>query len=182
MAQTLRPRGLIELSEFDFRVYDVDKTPILPSRLEEETPWLARWMNMVNVAVQQRGGEPDAANHLERWVRDQPLLEEQVYREIWFQTGPWKEGHDAQTARENRIGAMMRDDILVRLRFKHIKHMRYTHAVSVGFLEVWKAAPSQQRTRRLHGRRARKQCRARAPHSRRTNLHSRPKLVRETKS
>ncbi|OJT08457.1 hypothetical protein TRAPUB_640 [Trametes pubescens] len=116
MAQTLRPRGLIELSEFDFRVYDVDKTPILPDRLEEETPWLARWMNMVNVAVQQRGGEPDAANHLERWVRDQPLLEEPVYREIWFQTGPWKEGHDAQTARENRIGAMMRDDILAFLK------------------------------------------------------------------
>lgn len=114
MAQTLRPRGLIELVEFDFRVYDVDKQPILPSRLDEETPWLARWMNMVNIAVQQRGGEPDAANHLERWTMVHPMLEDVVYREIWFQTGPWQEGDDPQTAHANRIGAMMRDDILVR--------------------------------------------------------------------
>ncbi|KAI0639896.1 hypothetical protein C8Q77DRAFT_1083515 [Trametes polyzona] len=116
MAQTLRPRGLIELSEFDFRVYDADKQPILPERLEEDTPWLARWMNMANVAVEQRGGEPGAANHLHRWVAGHHLLEDAVYREVWFQTGPWKEGNDPETARENRIGAMMRDDILAFLK------------------------------------------------------------------
>ncbi|KAH9858293.1 hypothetical protein C2E23DRAFT_803416 [Lenzites betulinus] len=116
MAQTMRPRGLIELVEFDFRVYDVNKTPIMPSRLEEETPWLARWMNLVNVAVEQRGGEPDAANHIYRWVKEHPMLEEPVHRNVWFQTGPWKEGTDPRTARENRIGAMMRDDILAFLK------------------------------------------------------------------
>ncbi|KAI0830806.1 hypothetical protein BC628DRAFT_1312421 [Trametes gibbosa] len=116
MVQTLRPRGLIELVEFDFRVYDVDKTPIMPSRLDEEIPWVARWMNLVNISVEQRGGEPDAANHLHHWVNDHPMLEESVYREVWFQTGPWKDGKDSQTARENRIGAMMRDDILAFLK------------------------------------------------------------------
>ncbi|KAI0375494.1 hypothetical protein BV20DRAFT_960668 [Pilatotrama ljubarskyi] len=116
MVQTLRSRGLIQLVEFDFRVYDADKLPIMPSRLEEETPWLARWMNVVNIAVEQRGGEPDAANHLHRWVSEHPLLEEPVYREFWFQTGPWKKGDDPSTARDNRIGAMMRDDILAFLK------------------------------------------------------------------
>ncbi|KAI9057027.1 hypothetical protein FKP32DRAFT_1615516 [Trametes sanguinea] len=116
MVQTLRPRGLIQLVEFDFRVYDVNKQPIMPSRLEEETPWLARWMNVVNIAVEQRGGEPDAANHLHRWCSKHPSLEETVYREFWFQTGPWKEGSDHRTARDNRIGAMMRDDILAFLK------------------------------------------------------------------
>ncbi|KAI0361087.1 hypothetical protein OH77DRAFT_1417285 [Trametes cingulata] len=116
MAQTLRPRGLIQLVEFDFRVYDEHKRPIMPSRLEEETPWLARWMNVVNIAVEQRGGEPDAANHLHHWVSKHPLLEEAVYNEYWFQTGPWKTGDDPFTARDNRIGAMMRDDILAFLK------------------------------------------------------------------
>ncbi|KAJ8494525.1 hypothetical protein ONZ51_g2288 [Trametes cubensis] len=116
MVQTLRPRGLIQLVEFDFRVYDVNKKPIMPSQLDEETPWVARWMNMVNIAVEQRGGEPDAANHLHHWLSTHPNLEETVYREFWFQTGPWKHGNDPYTARDNRIGAMMRDDILAFLK------------------------------------------------------------------
>ena len=116
MAQTLRPRGLLEVLEFDFRVYDEHHEPILPSRAEEETPALARWMNLANVAVEQRGGEPDAANHLHRWLLDHPELEDVVYREFWFPTCPWLKGNDVHTARHNRTGAMMRDDILVRLR------------------------------------------------------------------
>ena len=116
MAQTLRPRGLIQLVEFDFRVYDSAKQPIMPSRLDEETDWIARWMNIANVAVEQRGGEPDAANHLHRWVQESPLLEEAVYHEFWFPTCPWLKGNDPDTLRNNRAGAMMRDDILVRTR------------------------------------------------------------------
>ena len=116
MAQTLRPRGLIQLVEFDFRVYDAHKQPIMPSRLEDETDWIARWMNLVNVAVEQRGGEPDAANHLHQWTEEHPLLEEVVYKEFWFPTCPWLKGNDHPTARLNRAGAMMRDDILVRSR------------------------------------------------------------------
>ena len=115
MAQTLRPRGLLEVAEFDFRVYDANKEPIMPSRLEEETPCIARWMNLVNVAVEQRGGEPDAANHLHRWTAEHPGLEDVVCREFWFQTCPWKTGSDPQSARDNRIGELMREDILVRL-------------------------------------------------------------------
>ena len=114
MAQTLRPRGLLQVTEFDFRVYDANKQPIMPSRLEEDTPWIARWMNLVNVAVEQRGGEPDAANHLNHWASTHPDLEDIVYHEYWFPTGPWKRGDDEQIARDNRTGAMMRDDILVR--------------------------------------------------------------------
>ncbi|KAI0715061.1 hypothetical protein C8Q76DRAFT_729407 [Earliella scabrosa] len=116
MAQTLRPRGLLQVTEFDFRVYDVNKQPIMPSRLEEDTPWIARWMNLVNVAVEQRGGEPDAANHLNHWASTHPDLEDTVYHEYWFPTGPWKRGDDEQSARDNRTGAMMRDDILAFLK------------------------------------------------------------------
>ncbi|RDX51938.1 hypothetical protein OH76DRAFT_1481027 [Lentinus brumalis] len=116
MAQTLRPRGLLQVAEFDFRVYDANKQPIMPSRLEEDTPCIARWMNLVNIAVEQRGGEPDAANHLHRWTTEHPDLEDVVCGEYWFQTCPWKQGSDPESARDNRIGELMREDILAFLK------------------------------------------------------------------
>lgn len=117
MVQTLRPRGLVELVEFDFHMYDEHQQPILPNRLEEETPAIARWMNFVNVAIEQRGGEPDAANHLHQWMVAHPNLEEVVYREFWFQSCPWKRPNEPNASRGNRTGAMMRDDIIVRSLF-----------------------------------------------------------------
>nr|WHF59452.1 global regulator LaeA [Ganoderma lucidum] len=116
MVQTLRPRGLVEVVEFDFHMYDEHQQPILPNRLEEETPAIARWMNFVNVAIEQRGGEPDAANHLHQWMVTHPDLEEVAYREFWFQTCPWKRPNEPNASRDNRTGAMMRDDILAFLK------------------------------------------------------------------
>ncbi|KAI1794030.1 hypothetical protein LXA43DRAFT_999421 [Ganoderma leucocontextum] len=116
MVQTLRPRGLLQLVEFDFRIYDEHHQPILPNRLEEETPAVARWMNFVNIAIEQRGGEPDAANHLHQWASAHTDLEEAVYREFWFQTCPWKRPNEPNASRDNRIGTMMRDDILAFLK------------------------------------------------------------------
>ena len=139
MAQTLRPRGLIQLVEFDFRVYDINKQPIMPSRLEEETDWIARWMNLVNVAVEQRGGEPDAANHLHHWLLSHPDLEDVVYNEYWFPTCPWHKGNDHHAMRHNRTGAMMRDDILVRLRSplrQYAVHLLTPLFMTAGFPQV----------------------------------------------
>ncbi|KAH9920205.1 uncharacterized protein BXZ73DRAFT_91944 [Epithele typhae] len=117
MTQTLRPRGLIHLIEFDFRVYDSKHRPILPAHGGPKEPAaLARWMNLVNVAVEQRGGEPDAANHLQRWITAHPSLEDVVYREFWFPTCPWARGTTPEALRHNRTGAMMRDDILAFLK------------------------------------------------------------------
>ena len=151
MVQTLRPRGLIQLVEFDFRVYDVNKKPIMPSQLDEEPPWVARWMNMVNIAVEQRGGEPDAENHLHHWLSTHPNLEETVYREFWFQTGPWKHGNDPYTARDNRIGAMRRDDILVR---PILSGYDCAHPILAGLFEIRQTTALEQRPRYRHGRRA----------------------------
>lgn len=114
MVQTLRPRGLVQLVEFDFHMYDEHRQPVLSNRLDEETDAIARWMNFVNVAIEQRGGEPDAANHLHHWASTHPDLEEVVYREFWFQSCPWKRPNEHNASRDNRIGAMMGDDILVR--------------------------------------------------------------------
>lgn len=110
MSQTLRPGGLLDLTEFDFRIYTTDRKPILTDNADS---YLARWMNLCHIAVQRSGGEPDAANYLHRWVSDNPAYEEVVYREFWLPTSPWRRGNDSETRRFNRIANVFRDDVLV---------------------------------------------------------------------
>lgn len=102
---------MVDLCEFDFRVYGYDHKPI---PIDENAPACARWMYLARQAVQHQGGEPDAANHLYRWVSQHPAFEDVVYRQWWFQVSPWNRGRDAESRRLNRYGAAMRDDILVR--------------------------------------------------------------------
>lgn len=109
MSQTLRPGGLLDLTEFDFRIYTTDRKPILADNADS---YLSRWMNLCHIAVQRSGGEPDAANYLHRWVSDHPAYEEVVYREFWFPTSPWRKGNDSETRRFNRIANVFRDDVL----------------------------------------------------------------------
>ncbi|KAF9817961.1 hypothetical protein IEO21_03036 [Rhodonia placenta] len=109
MSQILRPSGLLDLTEFDFRIYTTDRKPILADNADS---YLARWMNLCHIAVQRSGGEPDAANYLHRWVSDHPAYEEVVYREFWFPTSPWRRGTDSETRRSNRIANVFRDDVL----------------------------------------------------------------------
>lgn len=108
---TLKPGGLIDLSEFDFRVYGLDKKPI---PMNDKASSIARWMHLAHQAVQQQGGEPEAANHLYGWISSHNAYEDVVYRHWWFQTSTWNPGKDAESRRQNRYGAAMRDDILVR--------------------------------------------------------------------
>ncbi|KAJ3559010.1 hypothetical protein NM688_g597 [Phlebia brevispora] len=89
IALTVRPAGLIDLTEFDFRVYGPDKKP-----LTEDASSLAKWMHLASQAVKQQGGEPEAANYLQRWVSGHGAFEEVVYRRWWFQTSPWNPGQD----------------------------------------------------------------------------------------
>lgn len=72
-------------------------------------------MNLVHQAVARQGGEPDAANHIHEWLRDHDAFEDVHYRRWWFQTTTWNQGTDPESRRQNRYGAAMRDDILVRL-------------------------------------------------------------------
>ncbi|KAI0348125.1 hypothetical protein BDW22DRAFT_1350275 [Trametopsis cervina] len=108
IALTLRPRGLVDLTEFDFRIYGRDRKPI---PIDAHAPAIARWMNLAHRAVQHRGGEPDAANHLYRWMNDHPSFEGATYHEWWFQISPWRRGKDPESRWENRHGTAMRDDI-----------------------------------------------------------------------
>ncbi|OBZ77001.1 hypothetical protein A0H81_03655, partial [Grifola frondosa] len=111
IAQTLRSGGIVDLTEFDFRFCDGNKSPILSSTTERQITWIARWMNPVHVAIEQRGGEPDAANHLSRWVSENPTYEDMHCCEFWFQACPWKKIRNLSSMYQNRVGHTMREDI-----------------------------------------------------------------------
>lgn len=113
VSQTLRPSGLVDLMEFDFRVYGLDKKPMLG---HDAPSWWARWMNQCHIAVLQRGGEPDAANHLHRWISEHGAFEDVVYREFWLPTSPWRKGSDPESMRQNRIATIFRQDVLAFLK------------------------------------------------------------------
>ena len=69
---------------------------------------------MVRTAVNQRGGETDAANHLHRWVSEHPMFTDVVYRSFFFPASPWFPSDHPDAAKLNRTGTFIRDDILVR--------------------------------------------------------------------
>ena len=115
IALILKPGGLIDLTEFDFRVYGLDHQPI---PITMEAPALVRWVHLAHRAVQMQGGEPDAANHLYRWIYNHGTFEDVHYREWWIQTSTWNTGQDEESSHQNRYGAAMRDDILVRVKVR----------------------------------------------------------------
>ncbi|KAF8272986.1 hypothetical protein EI94DRAFT_1717155 [Lactarius quietus] len=89
ISQCLRPGGLMELLEFDFRVYDPDFKPFsLPTGIMEP-PWFPRWMSFCNMAVRQRGGSPDAANMLYSWTLQHPDFDDVVYQDYFIPTAPF---------------------------------------------------------------------------------------------
>ncbi|EIW87092.1 S-adenosyl-L-methionine-dependent methyltransferase [Coniophora puteana RWD-64-598 SS2] len=112
ISHVLRPGGLMELIEFPFAFTGADHVNIVRGPGEYGPPWAAQWMATARQAVMQRGGEADASGHLRQWVEDHPAFENVVYREYWFPCSPWLRGNDPQSAKWNRIGATMRDDIV----------------------------------------------------------------------
>jgi len=116
ISQCLRPGGLMQLLEFDFRVYDSNCKPFsLPTGIMEP-PWFPRWMAFLNMAVRQRGGSPDAANMLYSWTLQHPAFEDTVYEEYFIPTAPFM-SHQAPDYRFARsISETLRDDIYAFLR------------------------------------------------------------------
>lgn len=112
MVRCLRPGGLLDVSEFDFRVYRADKTPFFVPTAHIEPPYFPRWMTFMNNAARSRGGNVDAANLLETWVKSQPAMRDVVYREFWFPISPWLPQNSEENFRQNKIGMLMRADIL----------------------------------------------------------------------
>ncbi|PPR06142.1 hypothetical protein CVT26_005364 [Gymnopilus dilepis] len=88
IAHVLRPGGLIDISEFDFYIYDKDHRRIEMGTHEVRPPWWAQWMTFTRAAIRNIGGDVDAATHIYDWISSNPLFEDAVYREFWLPVVP----------------------------------------------------------------------------------------------
>jgi hypothetical protein len=113
ISQCLRPGGLMELFEFDFRVYNGDRKPPSLTIGTMEPPWFPRWMLLLNMAVRQRGGSPDAANMLYSWTLQHPAFQDVVYEEYFLPTAPFMSGQGPNQDFLRSISEILRDDIYV---------------------------------------------------------------------
>ncbi|KAI0035129.1 S-adenosyl-L-methionine-dependent methyltransferase [Vararia minispora EC-137] len=106
----LRPGGLVDILEFDFRVYGPDRKPftIMPN---SNAPYFARWMSLLNMAVRQRGGSPDAANSIHSYVLEHGAYEDVIYREYFIPTAPFMSKRDPNYSYIRPISETFRDDI-----------------------------------------------------------------------
>ncbi|KAH9178870.1 hypothetical protein EDB89DRAFT_987720 [Lactarius sanguifluus] len=116
ISQCLRPGGLMELVESDFRVYDSDFKPFsLPTGIMEP-PWFPRFMSFCNMAVRQRGGSPDAANMVYNWTLQHPAFDDVVYQDYFIPTAPFMPSDDPKYDFIRPIAETFREDILTFLR------------------------------------------------------------------
>ncbi|KAJ8084742.1 hypothetical protein AAF712_006408 [Marasmius tenuissimus] len=104
----LRPGGLMDVMEFDFHAYDESHQRIEVGTSRIAGPWWPRWLAFLELAIRNKGGEPDAATHLHRWTTNHNAFEDVVYRDFWVPASPWR--RDSEFAL--RSGRGMRDDIL----------------------------------------------------------------------
>ena len=133
MASTLRPGGLIDLTEYNFVIHDGHRKPIIipdERMYEMRGPWLPRWMKLAQKAIQHRGGEVDAADHLFGWVMHHGAFRDVHHRQFWYQASPWRRENDIHSQRENEIATTMMEDMLVCGRFK-LYHGAFTNPASL---------------------------------------------------
>lgn len=88
MCRVLRPHGLLDISEFDFHIYDKDHKRMELGTHPIAPPWWARWMTFLAASIKHIGGDADAATHLLEWVSSNPMFEDVVYREFWLPIVP----------------------------------------------------------------------------------------------
>ena len=81
ITHVVRPGGLIDISEFDFRTYDENRRLIKVDL--SGPPWFSCWMNLVRSAILMNGGDANAAAHLHEWISSNPAFEDVVYREFY---------------------------------------------------------------------------------------------------
>lgn len=70
-------------------------------------------MQLMNTAARARGGNVDAANLLETWVRSNPAFENVVSRDYWIPMSPWLKPNNIENVRWNAIATIMKEDIKV---------------------------------------------------------------------
>jgi len=116
ISRVLRPGGLIDVSEFDFRIYDANHCRMELDVNELGPPWWGRWMAHLLKAIKTSGGDANAATHLHEWVFNNPMFEDVVYREFWLPVIPARRDSSNDSEHLRRLDQGLSDDCLAFLR------------------------------------------------------------------
>ena len=100
---------MVVMLEWDFHGYDFNRNQIQAGTHQLGSPWWPRWLSFARVAVRNSGGSVDAAGNIQSWITTHPAFEDAVCQDYWIPVSTWDRDDKAQL----RIGAIMRDDILV---------------------------------------------------------------------
>lgn len=80
LRRVCRPGGLVAVRDSDYHGFVW--TPA--------DPLLDRWLELYDVAARERGGEPDAGRHLQRWAREAGFTEVEASSSTWCWSTPDK--------------------------------------------------------------------------------------------
>jgi len=116
ISQCLRPGGLMELVDYDFRVYDGSGKPFSLPASVLHPPYFAQWMSLFSTAVRQRGGSPDAAAMLHNWTLQHPAFEDVVHEHYFIPTAPFISPEQPNHHVMRTIAEYLREDMLAFLR------------------------------------------------------------------
>ncbi|KAF9486357.1 S-adenosyl-L-methionine-dependent methyltransferase [Pholiota conissans] len=111
ISRVLRPGGLIDVSEFDFHLYDKHHRRIELQVNEYGPPWFGRWITYMHAAVRNIGGDTDAATHLYEWISNNPRFEDVKYREFWLPVVPPPRDKRNETETLRRFEQKIGEDI-----------------------------------------------------------------------
>jgi len=116
IGRVLRPGGLIDVSEFDFRMCDANHRVLEPDVDDIRPPWWALWLSHILKAIRNSGGDPDAATHLHEWILNNPMFEDVVYREFWVPAVPAARDTSNDSEKVRQMDKRLNDDCLAFLR------------------------------------------------------------------
>src|ERR1700726_709935 len=114
IALVLKPGGLLQFTEIEYRFYDVNRKPLYVDGSAFRPPWVPLWIYHMGRAATARGADVEAADKLRGWVVDHGAFEGIVDRQFWIPSSPWPKGDDPEAVWLRRVGEVVREDFLVR--------------------------------------------------------------------
>lgn len=111
----LKPGGMAEFTEWDFRIYDVNHAPLNAEKSDSCFSWLAKFFVTCGKAARARGGNVDAANSLKRWCTDHRAFrtETVTHHDYWLPISPWCTDEGEAADLQRKWGKLMQEDCSV---------------------------------------------------------------------
>ncbi|KJA28623.1 hypothetical protein HYPSUDRAFT_34078 [Hypholoma sublateritium FD-334 SS-4] len=113
ISRVLRPGGLIDVSEFDFHMYDKHHRRIESSSIKQfNEPWWSQWITYLRSTIRNIGGDTDAATNLHEWIANNPRFEDVVYREFFIPAVPPPRDEHKPNERLRQFEEKMKEDVV----------------------------------------------------------------------